>query len=274
MLFSPNAKINIGLYVTAERPDGYHDIETLFYPLPLCDVLEIVPAPRADVPDCRLDLYGLPLDGRCEDNLCVKAYRLLQGDFDLPPVDMALVKRRPAGGGLGGGSSDATAVLKGLNTLFCLDLTETQLEAYAGRLGSDCAFFVRNGAAIGRGRGELLTPFHLSLKGFYMVLAVPADHVGTAEAYRGIALHRPQMPFEEMLGLPVEKWRGLVENDFERTVFPRHPAIAALKEMFYREGAVYASMTGSGAGVYGLFTAETDLASRLTDVRLAVSFWL
>ena len=174
MLLPPNAKINIGLYITAERPDGYHDIETLFYPLPLCDVLEMVPADgRADAPGCRLDLYGHPLEGAAEDNLCVKAYRLLQADFNLPPVDMALVKCIPAGCGLGGGSSDATFTLKGLNTLFDLNLSETQLEAYAGRLGSDCAFFVRNEPAIGRGRGELLTPFDLSLKGYYMVLAVP-----------------------------------------------------------------------------------------------------
>ncbi|MBQ5996388.1 MAG: 4-(cytidine 5'-diphospho)-2-C-methyl-D-erythritol kinase [Bacteroidales bacterium] len=275
MLLQSNAKINIGLYVTAERPDGYHDIETLFYPLPLCDVLEMVPATdRAGVAGCRLDLYGHTLEGPAEDNLCVKAYRLLQADFNLPPVDMALVKLIPAGGGLGGGSSDATATLKGLNTLFDLGLSEVQLGAYAGRLGSDCAFFVRNEPAIGRGRGELLTPFSLSLKGYYMVLAVPSDHVSTAEAYRGIASRRPQMPLEEMLRLPVEKWRGLVENDFERTVFPLHPGIAMLKECFYRAGAVYASMTGSGAGVYSLFREETDLACRLADVRLAKGFWL
>ncbi|MBP5611965.1 MAG: 4-(cytidine 5'-diphospho)-2-C-methyl-D-erythritol kinase [Bacteroidales bacterium] len=275
MLFSPNAKINIGLYVTAERPDGYHDIETLFYPLPLCDVLEMVPAAgRAGAPDCRFDLFGLPLEGRPEDNLCVKAYRLLKADFDLPPVDMALVKLIPAGGGLGGGSSDATATLKGLNALFDLGLSEAQLENYASRLGSDCAFFVHNRPAIGRGRGELLTPFSLSLKGYYMVLAVPSDHVSTAEAYRGIASRRPDMPLEEMLRLPVEKWRGLVENDFERTVFPLHPGIAMLKECFYRAGAVYASMTGSGAGVFGLFREENNLASRLEGVRLAKGFWL
>ena len=187
---------------------------------------------------------------------------------------MALVKLIPAGGGLGGGSSDATATLKGLNALFDLGLSEAQLENYASRLGSDCAFFVHNRPAIGRGRGELLTPFSLSLKGYYMVLAVPSDHVSTAEAYRGIASRRPDMPLEEMLRLPVEKWRGLVENDFERTVFPLHPGIAMLKECFYRAGAVYASMTGSGAGVFGLFREETDLACRLADVRLAKGFWL
>lgn len=276
MILLPPAKINIGLYVTAVRPDGFHDIETLFHTVPLHDVLEIIPAtaqsrlPEA-APGCRFGVEGLVPDGDPADNLCVKAWRLLAADYPLPPVEMLLLKNLPAGAGLGGGSADATYTLLGLNRLFSLGLSQERLEDYAARLGSDCAFFVSGTPAVGTGRGEVLTPVPVSLKGLSLVLVVPPAHVSTAEAYRNVPLRTPSEPLGTLLSRPVSEWQRTVENDFEKTVFRAHPEIAAVKETLLRKGAVYAAMSGSGSSVYGLFAEKPDVTGWFTGQRMVAT---
>ncbi len=253
MIQFPYAKINIGLHVTAKRPDGFHTIDTLFYPIGLHDALEVVPADTFS-----MTLYGMPVDGKSDDNLCVKAYKLLQADFNLPPVAIYLYKAIPSGAGLGGGSSDATHTLLLLDKLFELRLSLKQLETYAARLGSDCAFFVHQQPMLAGGRGEVLsTAPVLALQSYYIVLAKPPVHVSTAEAYAGIVPKQPAQPLVQLLTLPVNTWRHNIVNDFELSVFVKHPILAQLKQQFYHFGATYAAMSGSGSTIYGLFAGET-----------------
>jgi 4-diphosphocytidyl-2-C-methyl-D-erythritol kinase len=261
VLFPP-AKINIGLQVIAKRSDGFHNINTLFYPLPFCDVLELCPAGKT-----ALHLTGLPVEGTVEDNLCMKAYRILQKDYKLPPVAIHLHKIIPTGGGLGGGSSDASHTLLALNTLFSLQCTEQQLMDYAAQLGSDCAFFIQPKPALAEGRGEILHPAGICLSGYYVLLVKPPVQVSTAGAYAGISPQQPAQPLRELVNLPVAEWRGKVVNDFEAGVFARHPELAAIKAGLYRKGAIYAAMSGSGATVFGLFADEKagQAARRTTD---------
>jgi 4-diphosphocytidyl-2-C-methyl-D-erythritol kinase len=248
----PHAKINIGLHVIARRPDGFHHINTLFYPLPFCDVLEIIPAGKTT-----LHLTGLPVEGADDDNLCMKAYRLLEHDYHLPPVAIHLHKIIPTGGGLGGGSSDAAHTLLALNTLFALQCPEQQLMDYAARLGSDCAFFIQTKPALAEGRGEILQPAEIDLSGYCILLVKPPLQVRTAEAYANIHPQLSARPLRELVHLPVAEWRTHVSNDFEAGIFTRHPELAAIKAALYDHGAVYAAMSGSGATVFGLFSDET-----------------
>jgi 4-diphosphocytidyl-2-C-methyl-D-erythritol kinase len=247
----PHAKINIGLQVMAKRPDGFHHINTLFYPLPFCDVLEVVPAEETV-----LHLTGLPLEGATADNLCLKAYRILQKHYNLPPVAIHLHKVIPTGGGLGGGSSDASHTLLALDKLFSLYCPEQQLMDYAAQLGSDCAFFVQSKPALAEGRGEILHPTEICLAGYYILLAKPPVQVSTAEAYAHIVPRQPAQPLRDLVRLPVAAWREKVCNDFEAGIFARHPEIAILKAALYDKGAIYAAMSGSGATVFGLFADE------------------
>jgi 4-diphosphocytidyl-2-C-methyl-D-erythritol kinase len=247
----PRAKINIGLQVIARRPDGFHDINTLFYPLPFCDVLEVVEAKKTS-----LHVSGLPVEGASDDNLCIKAYRVMQQHYHLPPVAMYLHKMIPAGGGLGGGSSDDSHTLMALNTLFGLQLTGKSLMSHAATLGSDCAFFIQQKPALAEGRGEILHPASLGLSGYYIVLIKPLVHVSTAEAYAQIKPQKPAQALAQIIQLPITAWRGNVKNDFEATVFMSHPELADIKAQCYAQGAVYASMSGSGATLFGLFDAE------------------
>lgn len=257
-------KINIGLRVTGRRPDGFHNIETLFHPVDCySDTLEIEETGRGGV---RMDISfadGSPVGWDPDKDLCAKAYRLLAEDFALPPVKIKLVKGIPVGAGLGGGSADCAATLVELNRLFGLGLDSAALKGYAARLGSDCAFFVDGSPCLAFGRGEVMKAFSPALEDCRIEMAIPeGEHISTAEAYGGLT-PRPaeeavlccpsHCALEDALRLPVEQWNGLVVNDFEEAVFAAHPAIAALKEDFYRRGAVYASMTGSGAAVYGIF---------------------
>lgn len=250
MLLFPSAKINIGLHVTAKRPDGFHEIETLFYPVvSLHDVLEVVPASRLAI-----RLSGLPMAGAPEDNLCMKAYRLLQADFDLPPVTVYLHKAIPPGAGLGGGSSDATATLQALNELFALKLSAGQLFHYAVQLGSDCAFFLHREPMLASGRGEVLIPLpSLHLPPFRVVIETPPLFSSTAEAYADIKPRTPSLPLPALLAQPVELWKNTVVNDFEATVFARFPVLAQIKQRLYDQGAAYAAMSGSGSAIFGLF---------------------
>jgi len=247
MLLYPNAKINLGLHVVRKRTDGYHDIETLFYPVPeVCDVLELV---RADA--FRMRVYHADIAG---ENLCEKAWKLLHARFGIPPVEIHLYKKIPMGAGLGGGSSDAAFTLKGLSALFGLNLPDEALAALAAQLGSDCAFFIYNRPMLARGRGEILTPFEVpQMEGRTVRIFPQPVFVSTREAYAGISPKAPEHSLESVLKRPVEAWKDLLVNDFETTVFARHPELAAAKQALYDQGARYAAMSGSGSA---LFTIE------------------
>lgn len=317
MIVYPNAKVNIGLRVLRKREDGFHELETVFYPAPITDILEIVPAAAAgplaaDAPlrwsaDGKIGfaLYGMHLEGDPMDNLCVRAARMLSDEFDLPPVAIYLHKRIPAGAGLGGGSSDAAFTLKCLNTLFEIGLDETALEARAATLGSDVPFFIRNRPMLGQGRGEILSPVEIpALDGYEIRLLLPPVFVSTSDAYRGIiprdkwSAGAPQhgaeqhgagaqpssicapmygagvrqvwgeatqtqiesgreiffdTPLLSLLQHPVEEWRDFIVNDFERTVFEKFPQLVEWKERLYQQGAIYASMSGSGSAMFGIW---------------------
>ena len=258
MILYPNAKINIGLNVLEKREDGFHNLETLFYPVDAVDVLEIVQAE-----ELAMFQYGIEYPGDPMDNLCIKAYKALHKDFDIPPVEIHLYKKIPVGAGLGGGSSDAAFTLKGLNEMFSLGLSDEQLAAYAAGLGSDCPFFIYNRPMIGTGRGEILEPVEIaSLENYRIKLVYPPYFVSTAAAYGGIVPRDKRAAngekFDsrqllEMLSKPVESWKDCVVNDFETTVFAKIPQLAAYKEQLYNEGAVYASMSGSGSAFFGIF---------------------
>lgn len=259
MLTFPNAKINLGLNITKKRPDGYHNLETVFYPVPVEDALEIIPLPDAPRGTCTLHLAGQEIAGTLEDNLVAKAYRMLDADFGLPAVDIHLLKRIPSGAGLGGGSSDAAFMLKMLNEQFGLGLTEDSLEAYATRLGADCAFFVRNRPTFAEGIGNIFSPLpSFSLSGYRLLLVKPDVFVSTRDAFARIKPRRADASPKEIVRLPVEKWRGRLVNDFEESVFPQFPLIGETKDEMYRLGAVYASMSGSGSSVFGLFKNEVQ----------------
>lgn len=250
MLSFPNCKINLGLFVTARRADGYHDLETVFYPVPVRDVLEVVPAATA-----ALHMTGLGIAGKSENNLVWKAYQLLQGLYptQVPPLAIYLHKVIPMGAGLGGGSADGAFMLRLLNDYCQLGLSKEQLAAYALQLGSDCPFFIENTPMFGSGRGEMLVPSPVSLAGYSLQLICPSIHVSTADAF-GFIKARPA-PFDLRLlhTLPVADWKGVVSNDFETPVFERHPALHHIQQQLYSQGALYASMTGTGAAVYGIF---------------------
>ena len=252
MKTNPNCKINLGLHVVGKRPDGYHDLETIFLPVEsLRDELEITEGALS------MQQNGITLDNAPEDNLCMKAWRLLHEEFGIPEVSIRLKKGIPFGAGLGGGSSDAAFTLKMLNEMFSLGLNNSQLEQHAVRLGADCAFFIKNKPAYATGIGDILFPLELRMKELRIVIEIPeGEHVSTKEAYGGLkrdlfGAARPDL--REAIKKPIEEWKELIVNDFETSVFPAHPAIAALKEEMYRRGALYASMTGSGAAVFGIF---------------------
>ena len=253
MKTTPNCKINLGLHVVGRRPAGYHDLETLFLPVhDLCDELEITPSAA---PRTTMRQEGILLDNAPGDNLCMKAYRLLYDEFHIPPVEILLHKHIPFGAGLGGGSSDAAFTLKMLNEMFSLGLTTFDLERRAAQLGADCAFFIQNRPAYATGIGDQLEPLDLDLSAYHITIEIPPDeHVSTREAYAGLHLQGGSRPdLRQAVRQPLPQWRDTIVNDFEASVFPSHPAIAALKDDMYRRGAFYASMTGSGAAVFGLF---------------------
>ena len=260
----PIAKINIGLYVTRRREDGYHDLETIFYPIPLHDNLSISSLKMSDAP-YQLQTAGHKIEGNSEDNLIVKVYKQLAEEFDLPPLDIYLYKRIPMGAGLGGGSSDAAAMIKLLNETFDLGLSTADMERRAARLGADCAFFVQGKPTFATGIGDILTPIELSLSGMHLVLVKPDIFVSTKEAYGGIVPATPEHDLLEAIKAPIAEWRHTVSNDFEKNVFRLHPEIAAIKQTLYDMGAVYASMSGSGSTVFGLFPHAVEEAERVFD---------
>ena len=257
MLVYPNAKINLGLNVVERRADGYHNIETIFYPIGILDVLSIEPSDTCS--DYSFSLSGIAVNGDVEDNLIVKAYRLLRSEYEFPPVDISLHKQIPFGAGLGGGSADAAFTLKALNELFELNISDRKLEKLAGELGADCPFFIRNKPVYATGTGNEFSTIKLSLKGYWMLLVKPDIHVSTAEAYAGITPTPSEKPLPELIKLPVSEWKNWIKNDFEKTVFEKQPQIGKLKEQMYDLGALYASMSGSGSSVYGIFKEKPDV---------------
>ena len=262
--FFPIAKINIGLYVTRRREDGYHDLETIFYPIPLHDNLSISPLKMSNAP-YQLQTAGHKIEGNSDDNLIVKVYKQLAEEFDLPPLEIYLYKRIPMGAGLGGGSSDAAAMIKLLNETFDLGLSTEDMERRVARLGADCAFFVQGKPAFATGIGDILSPIELSLSGMHLVLVKPDIFVSTKEAYGDIVPATPEHDLLKAIKAPITDWRHTVSNNFEKNVFRLHPEIAAIKQTLYDMGAVYASMSGSGSTVFGLFQHAVEEAERVFD---------
>jgi 4-diphosphocytidyl-2-C-methyl-D-erythritol kinase len=255
MLTFPNAKINLGLNITAKRVDGYHDIESCFYPIPMKDALEIIPSESL-----KFNSTGIPIPGNSEDNLVIKAYHLIKADFDIPAVEIILHKNIPMGAGMGGGSADGAFMLTLLNDYFKLNISKEKLEEYALKLGSDCPFFIENKPKLVTGRGELFEETSIDLSGYYIGLVFPAIHISTAEAYNGIIPLKAEISVKESIeNHPIEEWKMILKNDFEKGIFRTHPELQAIKNKFYDDGAVYASMTGSGSTIFGLFDKSIDL---------------
>ena len=248
-----NCKINIGLDVLRRRVDGYHDISTVMYPVRgLYDELDITSDPDRES-GIELIQSGLTVDCPADKNICSKAYRLMHERYGIGAIRVSLDKRVPFGAGLGGGSADGTAVIVAANELFKLNLSENELIECAAALGSDTAFFIRNTPQLCEGRGEVMAPAELSLDGLWIVVAKPDEGVSTAEAYAGVVPAVPAEPLANRLKRPVAEWQGLIKNDFEDSVFAAHPRISRLKESLLKQGAVYASMSGSGSSCFGLF---------------------
>lgn len=259
MLIFPNAKINIGLNILEKRNDGFHNIETLMIPIGLTDKIEIKKSDKKSKGKLILTTSGITIDGDLQNNLVSQAYRCLHKDFDLPSISLHLDKQIPIGGGLGGGSADAAFTLKALNDLFELKLTDNQLESYAAQLGSDCAFFIKNESAIATGRGEKLEPFVVNLERYFLALVIPNIAINTKEAYSKVKPEIPLKSLKEQLSLPIKKWQEVIKNDFEKSVFLQKPTIEQVKKDLQKAGAVYSSLSGSGAAVFALFDKVPEL---------------
>jgi len=249
MLKFPNAKINLGLNITAKREDGYHDIESCFYPIPLRDALEIIPSQ-----ELKFSSTGIPIPGNQSDNLVLKAYQLLSKEYTLKPVEIILHKNIPMGAGMGGGSADGAFMLTLLKDYFQLDISTQKLEAYALQLGSDCPFFIENKPKLVSGRGEIFQEASIDLQGYYLGLVFPDIHISTAEAYSKLFPQRQEVPVKEIIEQhSIENWKGKLQNDFEPAIFKTYPKLQKIKDEFYENGAIYASMTGSGSTIFGIF---------------------
>lgn len=257
MIVFPNCKINLGLHVTEKRGDGYHNIETVFYPLPFTDALEIMSAHQPNQQNVSFTSTGFSIPGNNEDNICVKAYQLLKKDFPaLPAVQMHLHKAIPMGAGLGGGSADGAFILQLLNKKYNLQLSTSQLMHYALQLGSDVPFFILNKPVFASGRGELMEEIKIDLRGFYILIVNPGIHINTAWAYAAVQPRQPQKNIIEIVQQPVHEWKNILKNDFEEGVIESQPALQQIKDKLYAHGALYASMSGSGSSFYGIFPDE------------------
>lgn len=260
MINFPIAKINLGLNVVSKRDDGYHNLETVFYPVPIKDALEVFPMEDGFPSDVRCDLKvtNLFIDGDEQKNLVVKAYNMIAQDYELPRVHVHLYKHIPTQAGMGGGSSNCAYMIRLLNEMFSLGMSDEKMIGYAARLGADCAFFIKAQPAYAEGIGEKLQPISIDLSGYKMLVVRPNIPVSTKEAF---SLITPQVPKKNCLDIvrqPIETWKDELVNDFERSVFAIHPEIGRLKEMMYEQGAIYAAMSGSGSSVFGLFSDTPD----------------
>lgn len=256
MIAFANAKINLGLYVTEKRADGFHNIESIFLPISISDAIEIIPSQSAGID---FQTVGIDIASSPSENLCVKAYDLLQKDFDLPGIKVCLLKNIPIGAGLGGGSSDGVQMIKMLNEHFVLQLPHDKLLAYAEQLGSDCPFFVRNQPAFVTGRGEIMEPCDVNLKDVHVVLIYPEINISTSKAFSIISATPADFNLRKTNDLDRKNWQKNIRNDFEAPMIATHPVIGEIKNKLINEGAFYASMSGSGSSVFGLFENEKNL---------------
>ena len=262
MITFPLAKINLGLNVVERRPDGYHNLQTVFMPVPLTDALEVYEMDAAfpSEVDCDLKVTNIAVEGDEQRNLVVRAYNMLKSEFpDMPRVHAHLRKDIPTQAGMGGGSSDCAAMLLLLNRMFSLGLTQQQLIDRAARLGADCPIFILNRPAYAEGIGEKLTPIELSLQDYYLAIVRPNIPVPTKEAFSRITPHMPAKNCLDIVRQPIDTWRHELVNDFEESVFALHPEIGAVKQRLYDLGAVYAAMSGSGSALFGIFKKEPAL---------------
>lgn len=254
MITFPNAKINIGLFITEKRPDNYHNLETIFFPVPLKDALEIIP--KATNEESSLQLHGLEINGSTENNLIWKAYELMRNKYaqlESTPLDIHLLKQIPMGAGMGGGSADGAFMLQLLNDYFELKIDKETLKEMAATLGSDCAFFIENSPCFASGRGEILEPISLDLSNYTIQLICPKLHISTATAFSALTPKKASFDLRNINSLKIEEWEKYIFNDFEENIFKHHPILATIKEALYASGAIYAAMSGTGSTVYGIF---------------------
>lgn len=257
MIDFANCKINLGLNVTQKRPDGFHNIETVYYPVNWADAVEIVVGGNSSF---NLSISGLKVDGKLEENIVFKAYKLLCQHNKLPNLQVYLHKVLPMGAGLGGGSSNAAFFLKLANKQLKLNLSATQLTEMASQLGSDCAFFIKNSPVFAKGRGDEFESVKLDLSQYHILVVYPGINSNTKEAYEGIIPNKPIISVKEIINKPVESWKDVLINDFEKPIFKKHPEIGKLKNTLYQNGAIYASMSGSGSAVFGIFRNKPEIS--------------
>lgn len=264
MIVFPKAKINLGLRITRKRPDGYHDIETLFYPVTFYDALEFVVSDNMSRKDF-LTVTGLGTGSNPEDNLVIKTLRKLREKYNVPFFNIHLHKAIPAGAGLGGGSSDAAYILKAVNKCFSLNIDRTDLQSIALELGSDCPFFIEPVPSHASGRGEILRPVRPVLNGYYLLLLNPGIGVNTRDAYQNCRPEHPSTGLLQLIDRPITKWKELMINDFEGYAFKKYPLLAEIKNKLYSSGALFSSMSGSGSSVYGIFPKKSSVPDTLKD---------
>ena len=261
MVVFPNCKINLGLSILQKRDDGFHDLETIFYPVKFNDALEIITSSSSDK-EIEYCASGIQIEGGEENNLCIKAYYEIKKDYpDLPSIKLHLLKAIPTGAGLGGGSSDAAFTLKLLNEKFHLNVPEQRLMSYAKQLGSDCPFFLKNIPSLATGRGDILEDFPVDLSGYHIALINPGIHINTGWAFAQLTPHHPEKSIREIILQPVSDWKENLQNDFEEPIFNAYPEIKNIKDELYKMGALYASMSGSGSTVFGIINKEISLTS-------------
>ena len=260
MIVFPNGKINLGLSVLNKRTDGFHNIESVVYPVPIYDALEFQPSTKFT-----LSSYGIKIRGEVESNIIYKAWKLLRDTHQIPPIEIKLFKGIPIGSGLGGGSSDASFLIKYLNEYFDLGLSTEVLLQFAEKLGSDCPFFIKNTATLIQGRGEILKKLDLSLKGKYIVIVCPEVQVSTKEAFQEIQPSKSKTELSEAISLPIDQWQGKLVNDFESLILKKHPILKEIKILLKKKGALYTSLTGSGAAIYGIFDHTINVKNIFPD---------
>ncbi len=261
MICFPNAKINLGLNITEKRSDGFHNIETVFYPINWCDALEAIEnkSYKAEEEKLSLTITGISIDGNVSDNIIYKAYNLLDAKYNLPSVKAHLHKVIPMGAGLGGGSADGAFFIKLLNDKFNLNLSVEEQINYTKQLGSDCAFFIENKAVFASEKGDVFTPVTIDLSKYHIIIIYPPIHSNTALAYKGITPAKPKESIKEIISQPISTWKNTLINDFERNLFVQYPELESIKSKLYNAGALYVSMSGSGSAMYGIFEKDIDV---------------
>jgi 4-diphosphocytidyl-2-C-methyl-D-erythritol kinase len=261
MICFPNAKINLGLNIVEKRSDGFHNIETIFYPINWCDALEVIENKdfQQGEDKIKLSLSGLLVEGNTKDNLITKAYNLLDAAYNLPPIKAHLQKSIPMGAGLGGGSSDAAFFIKLLNDKFSLNISINKQINFAKQLGSDCAFFIENKPVYASEKGDVFAETKVDLANYCIVVVYPAAHSNTASAYKGVVAARPQKNIQTIIASDIKNWKTDLTNDFEKNIFMQYPELNKIKNNFYTHGALYASMSGSGSTMYSVFKSDIDL---------------